>query len=157
MYGKWADLESKYNRVESNKAPSLSTCRKFKSYNNNEENPTFKNILHSQYDSKVLPEHYCSLSGSHYLLTSQNKILLKGFLHKVFRISPNTTQKITINLQKLLCVQDTKSKNNFENQNWLSRVSIYELNVMIFILYFSRKYSGTQQWWGNIISTTGGL
>lgn len=52
--------------------------------------PTFKNILHSQYGSTVLPEYYCSLSGSHYLLTSQNKTLLKGFLTEVLQIFPNT-------------------------------------------------------------------
>lgn len=117
---------------------------------------TLQNILHSEYGSTVLPEHYCSLIWSHYLLTSQNKTLLKGFLTEVLRIFPNIAPKNTINLLKFKCVQDTNNKNNFENQNWVSRVSIYELSTIIFmILSFSRKYSETKLWWGNIISTTG--
>lgn len=67
--------------------------------------------------------------GPMILLNKPNETLLKGFLTEVLKVFTNTTPKNTGHLLRLLCVQDTKSKNNLKNQNWLSRVSIYELST----------------------------
>lgn len=98
--------------------------------------PTLKNILHSQYGSTVLSEYYCSWVGPIIYSQAKTKHCLKVFWLKSFGFSQIQTEKNTINLLKLLCIQDTKSKHNFENQNWLSRVSIYELSTIIFTVLF---------------------
>lgn len=89
------DQDSKYNRELRVTKPfhSLVYIENLNLTVTMKKTPTLKNILHFQNGSTALPEHYCSLSGSHYLLTSQNKILVKVFLTEVLKDFPKYNPK----------------------------------------------------------------